>query len=67
MIIPHRNAFITKEAYWFNVSIRLVIIIMYIFIFFASVYYDSTILSLEKPIVLKIGKQRYDRSVVFSK
>ncbi|XP_055295136.1 gustatory and pheromone receptor 33a-like [Sitodiplosis mosellana] len=55
IVIPHRNAFITSEAYWYNLVVRFTIIAMYVFTFVASLHYDSTILSKNKSIVLKIG------------
>lgn len=55
-VIPHRNAYEAKESYWFGLTIRFVIIAIYILTFVASVHYDSTILSKHKSIILKIGK-----------
>lgn len=54
-VIPHRNAFTSIKSYSYGLAFRLIVISIYIFTFFASVYFDSTILSDQKNIILKIG------------
>lgn len=54
-VIPHRNAYKSAEAYCYNIALRAVVIAFYIFTFFASIYLDTTILSKQKNIILKIG------------